>query len=175
MHCVDIQYYFSDNTILTYADYPDTLNEDLILPEISVSFKPHISFPSYEDLQENKIVCDWNMYDNILESLDWKNDELGKRTKILGYPDVIQGSMELYCEIMGRGYNYEDYLILTSEQKKEIQDSAKDWILLFQMGTISKDDFSLMFGDCGHIYFWIKKSDLEKKNFDEVWLILQCG
>ncbi|KMV74442.1 hypothetical protein FSCG_02162 [Fusobacterium vincentii 4_1_13] len=31
-----------------------------------------------------------------------------------------------------------------------------------------------MFGDCGYIYFWIKKEDLKSKNFDNVWLILQC-
>ncbi|MGN0700170.1 MAG: DUF1963 domain-containing protein [Oscillospiraceae bacterium] len=32
-----------------------------------------------------------------------------------------------------------------------------------------------MFGDCGHIYFWIRKADLAARNFDNVWLILQCG
>ena len=52
---------------------------------------------------------------------------------------------------------------------------SKQWMLLFQMGTVESDDYELMFGDCGHIYFWIKKSDLAAKNFDNVWLILQCS
>ena len=32
-----------------------------------------------------------------------------------------------------------------------------------------------MWGDCGCIYFWLKKQDLAAGNFDRVWLILQCG
>ncbi|MCD2347047.1 DUF1963 domain-containing protein [Clostridium guangxiense] len=32
-----------------------------------------------------------------------------------------------------------------------------------------------MFGDCGEIYFYIRKADLKDKNFENVWLILQCG
>ena len=42
------------------------------------------------------------------------------------------------------------------------------------MDTVESDDYELIFGDCGHIYFWIKKDDLKSKNFDNVWLILQC-
>jgi len=41
------------------------------------------------------------------------------------------------------------------------------------MDTVESDDYELMFGDSGHIYFWIKKEDLKNKNFDNVWLILQ--
>lgn len=29
-----------------------------------------------------------------------------------------------------------------------------------------------MFGDCGHIYFYITKEDLAARRFDRVWLIL---
>ena len=31
-----------------------------------------------------------------------------------------------------------------------------------------------MFGDCGRIYFYIRKKDLAERNFDNVQLILQC-
>ena len=58
--------------------------------------------------------------------------------------------------------------------EEEIEKNSKDWMLLYQMGVVEKDGFELMFGDVGHIYFWIKKQDLEKRNFDNVWLILQC-
>ena len=56
----------------------------------------------------------------------------------------------------------------------EIKKASKDWVLLFQMDTVESDDYELMFGDCGHIYFWIKKEDLANKNFENIWLILQC-
>lgn len=35
-------------------------------------------------------------------------------------------------------------------------------MLLFQMGTIVGEDQEYMFGDCGHIYFWIQKQDFNK-------------
>ena len=34
--------------------------------------------------------------------------------------------------------------------------------------------FELMFGDCGHIYFYITKEDLAARRFDRIWLVLQC-
>lgn len=43
------------------------------------------------------------------------------------------------------------------------------------MGTIAAEDSESMFGDCGHIYFWIRKQDLKECNFDKIWLVLQCG
>ena len=43
------------------------------------------------------------------------------------------------------------------------------------MGTIETENSVIMFGDCEHIYFWIIKQDLKERNFDKVWLILQCG
>ncbi|MCI6583120.1 MAG: YwqG family protein [Oscillospiraceae bacterium] len=47
------------------------------------------------------------------------------------------------------------------------------------MGTVTDEDndydYELMFGDCGHIYFWIRKSDLKNRDFDNIWLVLQCG
>ncbi len=32
-----------------------------------------------------------------------------------------------------------------------------------------------MFGDCGCIYFYIRKEDLAARRFDRVHLCLQCG
>ena len=33
-------------------------------------------------------------------------------------------------------------------------------MLLFQLDTVEQGNFELMFGDCGHIYFYITKEDL---------------
>ena len=35
-----------------------------------------------------------------------------------------------------------------------------DLMLLFQLDTVEQGDFELMFGDCGHIYFYLTKEDL---------------
>jgi uncharacterized protein YwqG len=33
----------------------------------------------------------------------------------------------------------------------------------------------MMWGDVGRLYYWIKQSDLHERNWELVWLILQCG
>ena len=63
---------------------------------------------------------------------------------------------------------------VVQKSEEEIKKASKDWILLFQMDTVESDNYELMFGDCGHLYFWIKKEDLANKNFENIWLILQC-
>ncbi len=45
---------------------------------------------------------------------------------------------------------------------------------LLQMYTVEQVEFELMFGDCGHIYFYITKEDLAARRFDLICLILQC-
>lgn len=45
-------------------------------------------------------------------------------------------------------------------------------MLLFQLDTVEQGNFELMFGDCGHIYFYITKEDLAARRFDRIWLIL---
>ncbi|UDQ99492.1 DUF1963 domain-containing protein [Lentisphaerota bacterium WC36G] len=32
----------------------------------------------------------------------------------------------------------------------------------------------MCWGDSGMIYFWIRKQDLKARNFENVWLHLQC-
>ena len=63
---------------------------------------------------------------------------------------------------------------MTDEEKERFAEASKEWTLLLQLDTVEKDDFELMFGDCGRIYFYILKEDLKNKNFENTWLILQC-
>ena len=63
---------------------------------------------------------------------------------------------------------------VSDEIKSDIESHEQDWILLFQLDTIESENYQLMFGDCGRIYFMIRKNDLAQRNFDNVQLILQC-
>lgn len=97
-------------------------------------------------------------------------------SKLLGWANIIQTCMTFECEMVSRGYylggDWKDI------PKEEIQDAKKhccdEWLLLFQLDTVEKDNFELMFGDCGCIYFYIRKEDLTARRFDKAWLILQC-
>lgn len=98
--------------------------------------------------------------------------------KLLGWPDVIQSSMPVGCDLASQGYwmgGGGQGIPIPEEPLERALESAKDrWVLLLQLGHVSSGDFKLMFGDMGRIYFYILKEDLAAKRFDQVWLILQC-
>lgn len=170
-------FYFPDESCLSIADYPDGFEDDAKLPEFSLEFEQHISIPDYDDYEDGSDY-DLDDYYDCRDECGYEQDEWGDYTKLFGYPDIIQNSMEEECEAVTRGFslgNSEDYAKIPEDVKADISAKSSEWVMLFQMGTISDDDFELMFGDCGHIYFWIKKSDLQNRNFDDVWLILQCS
>ena len=182
-------FYFEDSSNFELIDFPKNMEDDYKIPEFKINFKSNISLPSYEDFdilnEEEKILEKYRMSGNLK---DFKNnlfdeysnfynehiESLESYTKLLGYPDVIQNSMEEECEAVTRGFDMGGIESYPKQYQKEIRSASKDWILLFQMDTIESDDYELMFGDSGHIYFWIKKEGLANKNFENIWLILQC-
>ena len=179
-------FYFEDTSNFSLIDFPKDMGDDYKIPEFKVNFKSNISLPSYEgffNLVEDKEELEDITEDEFYDIYHSAYDELSKKylvpiekyTKLLAYPDVIQNSMEEECEAVSRGINMGGigYLYL-KKYHNEIKKASKDWILLFQMDTVKSDDYELMFGDCGHLYFWIKKEDLANKNFENIWLILQC-
>ena len=178
-------FYFEDSSNFELIDFPKNMEDDYKIPEFKINFKSNISLPSYEDffnLVEEKEELDDITEDEFYEIYHSAYDELSKKylvpiekyTKLLGHPEVIQNPMEEECEAVTRGFNMGGIESYPKQYQKEIKSASKDWILLFQMDTIESDDYELMFGDSGHIYFWIKKEDLKNKNFDNIWLILQC-
>ena len=170
-------YYFEEGTELHLEDIPADMEKDYRVPEFSVTFEEHISLPDMSEF-DDELSLDYDDNTDCLFKAGYEVDEWANNTKLLGYSDTIQNPMYVECETVTRGWrrgNKEDIEKIPSAEKIEINEMSKQWMLLFQMGTVESDDYELMFGDCGHIYFWIKKSDLAAKNFDNVWLILQCS
>lgn len=168
-------YYDGDLSLLKQTDFPETLNKDYIIPEktpefVSVSDVPD-SGEVYEFYDADFQDDDYDIYQELRER-EFSDDV---RIKLLGYADMLQDIMQYECEYVSRGYDYGNGIPDTSEEEKaDIKKKAEDWILLFQLDTIETDDYELMFGDCGRIYFYIRKKDLAERNFDNVQLILQC-
>ncbi len=166
-------YYFEHEEELSEVQFPEELHEDFKLPEFRLSFERNVSLPSYADYPDDEEDFDWDDFNELREAYGCPSEDCDV-TRLLGYPDVIQNPMEEQCEIVARGYYDGGGRQVPEELEDEICRASKDWTLLFQMGTVEHGDFELMFGDCGHIYFWIRKQDLAERNFDQAWLILQC-
>lgn len=170
-------FYFEDVDKLSATALPLDLKEEYVVKEYDLAFSSKPSYPSYEELEyHSDAICDWDDYDEAVENKGYEiNNE---RHKLLGYADPIQSEMLTECERTMRGLycgNAESYRKTSKEEAREIEEAARDWTLLFQMASIEDEDFELMFGDLGDLYFYIRKQDLKERHFDKAWLILQCG
>ena len=171
-------FYFEDTSELSPAEFPDDLAEDMRFPEFKITAGVEKSFQSYEDflVQRDPRVCNWEEFESAQKSLGI--EEPGECSKLLGWANTIQGNMTRECELVAsRGYYLGDgWDNVTPRDRQEAEQWAnRDWLLLFQLDSILDDgNFELFFGDGGRIYFYIRREELEKRNFDNVWLILQC-
>lgn len=149
--------------------------EDItVYPEIGIKFTAEKSYPGFDNLTglTGNDALDVEAYEKARAELGAEEGE--NAHKLLGWSDPIQGEMEYECELISRG-NYLGHGY--PENKNYVQDRRKsldEWLLLFQLDTVSEGDFELMFGDCGRIYFFIRRGDLAEKRFDRVWMIFQC-
>ena len=157
-------FWFEDVSALSEASFPDDLPSERRYPMLHIGMQRLPSFPDPEDCYEFGLAQEGNPY-----------SEQNTGSKLLGWPDIIQGSMALECELIARGFflghGWDD---ITEEEIAEAWDHAGRWRLLFQLDMVETEDFSLMFGDCGRIYFFLPAEDLLARRFENTWLMLQC-
>ena len=172
-------YYDGEIEDLVPADFPKDMEEDCIIPESKINFESMNDYPidflDYYDVDDSdeEMERKEKEFKKELEELGYKADT----TKLLGHPELIQEEYWEKCEgVAGKNIYYGSVPIKygSDEVKNSIKENAKDWILLMQMSELEIGDYGLYFGDSGKIYFNIRKEDLKNKNFDNVWLILQC-
>lgn len=171
--CVKV--FLFDEGDLTEAEFPDDLPENGRFPELGIAARSEISYQSYEDflVQRDPRRLQWEEYESALKILGVQ--EPGSSSKLLGWANVIQGNMTRECELVSRGYNlgsgWDD--VKPQDRQEAEQWANRDWVLLFQLDSVL-NGFELTLGDSGRLYFYIRREDLEARDFDNVWLILQC-
>jgi uncharacterized protein YwqG len=170
-------YYYEDTSGFSPFDPPEDIAEEYLIPEIKISFRRKVSYPSFEEFSEsNGCPLDFEEYYDVLRSLGAELDSDSEH-KLLGYADIIQNEMLTDCERINRDLycgDFESYAETPVDILAEINASRDEWTLLLQLGTISCDAFEWMFGDCGILYFYIKKGDLEKRKFEKTIFFVQC-
>jgi uncharacterized protein YwqG len=169
-----VYYYDGRISELVRTDFPKNMEQHFMMPEIKLSFGSQYNAPSFEELFDDYQSNSWEEYDDFLEKSGYMISGENS-SKLLGYSDTIQGDMLLQCELVTNGLYCGDSTGYNSPKRRELEENKNQWKLLFQLDTVTTDDFELMFGDCGRIYYFIKEEDLKNKNFDDSWLILQCG
>ncbi len=182
-------YYFADASALSPAACPADLDEDYRLPAVGFYAHSEAQYPDFSDfsLAYPKITHPalWmevrGGFDQFSEEFDRAIETLsGKDTKLhhqlLGWPVIIQNNMTFECELVSRGYYMGNTLkdIPKEAVASAEQNSLSEWILLFELDSDKFGDYCLDFGDCGSIYFYIRREDLHARRFERAWLISQC-
>lgn len=170
-------FWFEDASSLEPAEFPEDLQEDYRFPAMAIAAEAEESYPGWEDMSVGRETADgeWDRFEEIQAQVGAVEPD--NRSKLLGWPDVIQNNMTVECELVSRGYYLGGTWDKVKEKdRREAEETSLDrWQLLFQLDTVEQgDDFELMFGDCGRLYFYIPREDLAARRFDRVWLILQC-
>lgn len=169
--------YWFEGEALSPAAWPQDLGEEFRLPQLAARLEQGTSAPDWADVCP-ALEHDWTAQE--LRPYDVVRREIAPYpencSKLLGWPDIIQNNMTLECELVSRGYYLGGAWDQIPQQERDglRTPSVRDWQLLFQLDTVEDGDFELMFGDCGRIYFYIRREDLAQRRFDRVWLIQQC-
>ena len=152
---------------------PNGLEKDYIYAEKPVTFTSIMTYPDWQD----KRVEDLDLSDSQNEQYDGLCSSVfkgGPAHHLFGYPSPVQGNdMDLDCQLVSHNLYCGDASEYRDPRAKELEAGRRDWILLLQLDT--DDDTGMMWGDCGMLYFWIRRHDLEKGHFDKCWMILQCA
>jgi uncharacterized protein YwqG len=165
--------YSQESMRLERTAMPSELPDEAQFAELSLSQQEHYSLPGWEreeaqslDLNEQQMEA----YDLIRSALSPEFPSTCHQ--LLGWPDEIQGPMELECQLASHGLYCGNATGYSDRRAAEIASGAIDWRLLLQLD--SDDRAGMMWGDAGRLYFWIREQDLVEHSFDSTWTILQC-
>jgi uncharacterized protein YwqG len=122
---------------------------------------------------ENKIApgTDGECYIYLLKKLSQLGLSTDEIHRLGGYPDPVQGDMQLECQLVSHGIFCGNSTGYADPRRKELESGATDWILLLQVD--SDDAIEWSWADGGRLYFWIRRQDLANRRFDAVRAILQ--
>lgn len=158
------------------AEPAPLLDPPIVLPdhgqfsEKKLAARASQSYPSLERLGEDL----GDLSDDEWDALDNRFSAPAPAHQIGGYPSPVQGDhMEMESQLASNGIYLGGADGYSSPEAQALKSGAEDWILLLQVD--SDDDAGIMWGDCGMLYFWIRKQDAAKRDFSKVWMILQCS
>ncbi|OWR32359.1 hypothetical protein CDO73_01750 [Saccharibacillus sp. O23] len=168
--------YTADTEALERVSPPAESGHDGDLEPLSVEFSVQTTLPDWNtlavrrmDLNEEEI----DLYIELMEQITEHNAPGFPIHRFLGNPDQVQGEMQLKCQLVTHGIDCGSPVGYRDPRRAELEPGADGWKLLLQID--SEDDTGMTWGDFGMIYFWIHEDDLKRGDFDNVWVVLQCG
>jgi uncharacterized protein YwqG len=166
-------FYFANDEDLTRREPPTGLPDRAVFPACRAEFSERLSIPPLESSLIGTLSFDEDeaeMYFDLEEALleHFVDNPLHH---VLGYPDPVQGDMQLQCQLVSHGLSWGDGSAFRDPRWEELSLAAPEWNLLLQLD--SDETAEMMWGGHGRLYFWIRDQDLARKDFSQVWMVLQ--
>lgn len=130
--------------------------------ELTLALQPELELPSFDWSNEEQ-----QAYEQVLETLRRPAELALPRHRLLGQPDTIQDDMRLQCQLVSYGVTTID-----DPRVAGLQAGASDWLLLLQID--SDAGARMHWSNNGMLYYWIKRTDLLARRFEQSWLVLQA-
>ena len=163
--------YCPEEKELVATDFPEDLWDLFRFPEYALRFDTILDLPDYQEMDEIPAGEDFESFEKARTEMGYRPPE--RRNKLLGYADLIQDEMRVVCVLNSLGVPEEEQGEYLAEHWEEVSNEIDDWMLLCQFDSFNREDFELIFGEMGRLYYYIKKSDLKKLDFDHIWAVLQ--
>ena len=165
-------YHDGDLAGLQITTPPDNLPEESRFQECKVAFSNEITLPSWESKDVEPLNLSEAERDGYMDFPGPIVAKAGRSIACWDIPNQIQGEMKFECQLASNGIYVGDSTGYTDPRLPALEKGADDWQLLLQID--SDDPLGMMWGDTGRVYFWVRKQDLARKDFSNVWLSLQC-
>lgn len=167
-------YVADDNAQLQRTEPPADLPKEGRFSACSVGFCVDLTLPAFDTHYVRRLQLSEKERDEYVKLEAELQGERPAINRLLGHPDPIQNEMQLECQLTSNGLYTGNASGWDDPRRKELEKGAADWQLLLQIDS-EDDKTGMMWGDCGRLYFWIRKQDLQKRDFGKVWMILQCS
>jgi uncharacterized protein YwqG len=156
-------YYFRQSKDL--EEYEEEID---LLPMFKIRFTEEPTYPDALSDEVESLAAD--AHD---EYTDFSLECYGDRPfhRLLGHPQLVQTDLRQPLEIAAKDVDI-DNAMSDIEKATHLFKASRRWKLLLQIDT--DENAGMMWGDGGTLYFLIEDEALKKKNFDNVWLQLQC-
>jgi uncharacterized protein YwqG len=162
--------YTPESAMTERRDPPAGLSAEGVFQAIGLRTRAELTFAPWESYDVERLGMTRAEGFANAELFDDQDDVIHR---LLGHPDVVQGDMQVECQLVTNGLYCGDSTGYQDARAERLRDGAAEWRLLLQVD--SQDEAEMMWGDVGRLFYWIKHSDLLARDWGLSWLILQCG
>jgi uncharacterized protein YwqG len=168
-------YWFPESIEVQRLDFPGQLSDDGRFPAGQVAFREVLTLPPHQARDLKVLGFSPEEDDAYFDMWESWQDQIadGEEHQLLGHPNPVQDEMQLECQLVSNGIYCGTPDGYRDPRRAALELGAGDWQLLAQVD--SDDTLQMMWGDVGKLYFWIRAEDLVSRQFDRIWMILQCS